>query len=304
MQALYAFIQSYDKDMNKGEKYLLNNIEKIYDLYIYLLLLVTEIKDHAEQTQKEAKNKRLPTQEDLTPSTRFLDNVIFKQLGFNAQLKKEVEQRKLSWGNEAELVRKIFNVIKAGETYKNYMSSTDTSYNAQKEFITTIYHEHIADHELLNFFFEEKNIFWVDDLDFVNAMVIKTIDGLNEQTSSTSPLMKLYKDEEDDKKFMIDLFRKTILSDEESEKYISEKTQNWEMDRIAMMDVLLMKMAITEILNFQSIPVKVSLNEYIEISKQYSTPKSKLFINGILDKLVFDFKAGDKIKKTGRGLME
>ena len=304
MQALYAFIQSYDKDINKGEKYLLNNIEKIYDLYIYLLLIVTEIKDHAEKTLNEAKNKKLPTQEDLNPTTRFIDNVIFKQLAFNSQLKREVEIRKLSWGDEAELIKKIFNAIKAGETYKNYMSSTDTAYKTQKEFITTIYYEHIADHELLNFFFEEKNIFWVDDLDFVNAMVMKTIESFNEQTSSATPLMKLYKDEADDMKFMIDLFRKTILQNEESEKYISEKTKNWEMDRIAMMDVLLMKMAITEILNFQNIPVKVSLNEYIEISKQYSTPKSKLFINGILDKLVYDFKANEQIKKTGRGLME
>ena len=304
MQALYAFIQSPDKDMAKGEKNLHNNISKIYDLYIHLLMLLGEIRDHAANTLEEAKNKHLPTPADINPNTRFIDNVVFKQLAANRNLEREIRERKISWQGESEMIKKIFQQIRDGESFKSFLASSDTSYKTQRDLIINIYSEFISGNETLEYYFEEKNIYWVDDIDFVNAMVIKTISALTESSDENTPLMKLYKDEEDDKKFMVDLFRKTILNDEESEKFIGEKTKNWEMDRIAMMDVLLMKMAITEILNFNNIPVKVSLNEYIEISKEYSTPKSKIFINGILDKLVADFKANDTIKKVGRGLME
>ena len=304
MQALYAFIQSPDKDMAKGEKNLHNNISKIYDLYIYLLMLLNEIRHHAENAIADARNKHLPTAQDINPSTRFIDNMVFKQLAANRNLEKEIRERKISWQEEGEMIRKIFQQIKEGESYKTFMASGDSSYNTQRDLIINIYSEFISGNEILEYYFEEKNIFWVDDIDFVNAMVIKTISALTESSDENTSLMKIYKDEEDDKKFIVDLFRKTIISNEETEKFIGEKTKNWEMDRIAMMDVLLMKMAITEILNFNNIPVKVSLNEYIEISKEYSTPKSKIFINGILDKLVADFRANDTIRKVGRGLME
>lgn len=304
MQALYAFFQSDNKDMVKGEREMFGSIDRIYDLYIFMLQLLVEVRHLAENAIEEGKNKRLPTPEDLNPNTKFIDNLFLRQLAANAQLAKEVSRRSISWQTEGELVKKVFNQIRNSEEYARYQASPDNSYKAHAEFIADIYRKYIAEFELLEHHFEEKSIYWVDDYYLVNVMLIKTIQSFEESRGENMKLMELYKDEEEDRQFVVDLYRKTIVSDKENEQYISEKTKNWEVERIAMMDVLLMKMAITEILNFPSIPVKVTLNEYIEISKLYSTPKSKGFINGILDKLVIDFKAQQKFRKAGRGLIE
>jgi N utilization substance protein B len=304
MQALYAYFQSDVKDLNKSEKQLLSSIHKIYDLYLYLLSLLLEIRDHAERVLEDAKSKRLPTAEDLSPNKKFIENKFLIQLSKNAVLQKELNARKISWQNEPELIKKIFNAIRSSDEYSQYLASDNDSYKSHKNFIEDVYKHEIAGLEAVHNLFEEIDIYWTDDIDFVNVMVIKTINSYSESATQHEGLFKLYKDAEEDKEFVEELFRKTIIHEETNEKYIGDKTKNWEVDRIAMMDVLLMKMAITEVLHFPSIPVKVSLNEYIELSKMYSTPKSKLFINGILDKLVMDFKTNKQIKKVGRGLME
>ena len=304
MQALYGFFQSDTKDLARGERELFNGIDKIYDLYIYQLSLLIELQHVARLLIEEAKTKRLPTQNDLDPNLKFLENKFLKQLTENIHLKREMNNRKIHWNNEFELVRKIYNNIKASEEYKQYMSSGDDSYATHRDFVIQLFKEHIADFELINHLYEEKNLHWGDDLYLVNPMVVKTIETFKEEATPDFPLLPLYKDREEDEQFVKDLFRQTALRNEETEKLIGDKTKNWEVERIAMMDVLLMKMAITEILHFSGIPVKVSLNEFIEISKMYSTPKSKIFINGILDKLVADFKKENKLNKMGRGLME
>ena len=304
MQALYAFFQSDNKDLAKGEREMFGSIERIYDLYVLMLLLIIDIRDLAVNTIEEGKNKRLPTPEDLNPNTKFIDNPFIRQLAENKQLAKEKTNRKMSWQTEGELVKKVFNQIRNSEEYARYMASPDNSYKTHTEFMIDVYRKYIAEFELLEHHFEEKSIYWVDDFYLVNVMVIKTMQSFEENRGDGMQLMPLYKDEEEDRQFVVELYRKTIMSDKENEQYIGDKTKNWEVERIAMMDVLLMKMAITEILNFPSIPVKVTLNEYIEISKLYSTPKSKGFINGILDKLVIDFKTQQKFRKVGRGLIE
>lgn len=304
MQGLYAFFQSETSDMEKSEQHLNHSIHKIYDLYIFLLLLLTEVRDFAENTLNEAKNKRLPTAEDLNPSLKFINNPILVLLSKNLQLKKEANARKIAWQEEPELIKKLYNAIKQSESYVAYMKSDDNSFKTQQNFIIDIYVDIIGEFESVRYFFEEKNIHWADDVDYVNSMVVKTIEAFTEQSDEKTALLPLYKDPEEDRKFVSDLFRKTIINDKENSDYVAEKTKNWEVDRIAVMDILLMKMAITELLHFSSVPIKVTLNEYIELSKDYSTPKSKIFINGILDKLVADFKRTEKIKKTGRGLME
>jgi N utilization substance protein B len=225
-------------------------------------------------------------------------------LAENIHLKREMNNRRISWNNEFELVRKIYNNIRASEDYDQYMNSSDDTYATHKNFVIQFFKEHIADFELLNQLYEERYLHWGDDLYLINPMVIKTIESFKEDTAPDFPLLPLYKDKEEDEQFVKELFRQTALRNGETEKLIGDKTKNWEVERIAMMDVLLMKMAITEILHFSGIPIKVSLNEFIEISKMYSTPKSKIFINGILDKLVADFKRENKLNKTGRGLME
>jgi N utilization substance protein B len=304
MQALYGFFQSDTRDLARGERDLFNGIDKIYDLYIYQLSLLIELQHVATVVMEEAKTKRLPTQNDLDPNLKFLENKFLKQLAENIHLKREINNRRINWNNEFELVRKIYNNIKASEEYKEYMSSSDDSYLTHRTLIAELFKEHIADYELVNHLYEEKNLHWGDDIYLINPMVVKTIESFKEDTAPDFPLMPLYKDREEDEQFVKDLFRQTALRNEETEKLIGDKTKNWEVERIAMMDVLLMKMAITEILHFSGIPVKVSLNEFIEISKMYSTPKSKIFINGILDKLVADFKKENKLNKMGRGLME
>lgn len=304
MQALYGFFQSDTRDLARAERDLFNGIEKIYDLYIYQLALLVELHHVANLVMEEAKTKRLPTQSDLDPNLKFLENKFLKQLSENIHLKREMNNRKISWNNEFELCRKIYNNIRASEEYKTYMNSDDNSYLMQRNFIIEMFKEHVADFELVNHLYEEKNLHWGDDIYLVNPIIVKTFETFKEDSPPDTSLMPLYKDREDDEQFIKDLFRQTAIRNEETEKLIGDKTKNWEVDRIAMMDVLLMKMAITEILHFSDIPVKVSLNEFIEISKMYSTPKSKIFINGILDKLVADFKRENKLNKAGRGLME
>jgi N utilization substance protein B len=304
MQALYAFFQGDSKDIAKGEREMFNGIDKLYELYHLLLLLLVEIRFNAVRSTEDAKNKLRPRAEDLNPNMRFIENTFLAKLDSNKALKKFAEGHKLSWNNEGELTRRILSNIRASETYLRYMNSPDHNFKADQEFILEIYKEHIADFELLENFLEEKNMFWFNDFDYVNSMVLKTIEGMSEKDNENARLMPLYKNEDEDRAFAVDLFRKTIVHDEENQKLIAEKTKNWEVDRIAMMDVLLMKMAITEILYFQTVPVKVSLNEYIEVSKAFSTPKSKVFINGILDKLVLDFKSSGRMQKVGRGLLE
>ena len=304
MQALYAFFQSDNNDFGKGERELFVGINKIYDLYIYQLAFLLELQHVANVLSEDAKNKKLPTSNDLNPNLKFIENKFIAQLGENIHLKREINNRKISWNNEFELVKKVFNNIKSSDDYGKYMNISDNSYETDRDFILDIFKEHIADFELINHLYEEKNLNWGDDIYLVNPMVVKTIESFKENSIPDFPLIPLYKDKEEDEQFIKDLFRQTILQEPETKKLIADKTQNWEVERIAMMDVLLMKMALTEILHFSSIPVKVTLNEFIEISKMYSTPKSKLFINGILDKLLIDFKTEGKLNKVGRGLME
>lgn len=303
MQAIYAFLQGDNNDLAKGEKELLKSINKIYDLYIYILLLLPELIDFGKARIDERKQKRLPTAEDLNPNTKFVDNLLLAKLSNNNSLRREAEVRKLSWSDQPELIKKIYNNIEASEEYAAYMGNDDNSYVAGQKFVQSVFKKYIATEEMLHFLFEEKSIYWVNDLDFINSMVVKTLGTISETAGDDAPLLPLLKDDED-RKFMLDLFHKTILHEKEYDALIKPKLQNWEMERVAFMDILLMKMAISEFLNFPTVPTKVSMNEYIEISKDYSTPQSKLFINGILDKILIDFKREDKIQKTGRGLME
>lgn len=303
MQALYAYFQSHNDDVVIGERELLKSINKLYDLYIYILLLIVDVVDFGKNRLEEGKLKRLPTAEDLNPNTRFVDNAIVSILDNSSLLTREIEARKLSWRDEPELIKKIYNSIKAMPEYAEYMNAQETNLEEDRKFIIKVFKSQIAGHEHLHFLFEEASIFWASDLDVVNTSVLKTLQAANDDEKQEW-LLKLYKDAEDDMKFVKDLYRKTILNSNEYSELIEGKTKNWEMERIAVLDIILMKMAVCELLNFKSIPTKVTLNEYIEISKDFSTPKSKVFINGILDQLLADFKKDNKLSKSGRGLLE
>ena len=298
MQALYGFIQGGQTEIEKKEKELSQSIEKIYDLYLYLLSLLIEVQHFAKLSIEDAKNKKLPSNDDLNPNMKFVENSILSNISSNPLLLKELHTRKISWQNDLDLVRKLFSDIKASEIYKEYMSSESSDPVFQAKFVESIIRNIIGDHELVNHYFEDKNIHWSDDMYIAINGLLKSIQGNNFQ------LLTLFKDSKEDKQFARDLFMKCAMHSAEFETMISAKTQNWELDRIAFLDVLLMKMALTEVLFFSSIPLKVSLDEYIEISKNYSSQKSKLFINGVLDKIIAELKNENKIVKTGRGLIE
>jgi len=304
MQALYAFFLSEDRNKVKHEKEMFSSFEKTYDLYLYLLLLLIEIRECGRNLITIRKAKQLPTKADINPNTRFIDNKIFSIISVNRQLAAETSKRNISWGNDNDAAQKLFSKIIESKLYSLYMNADATGFKNDKKFISDIYKEIILQDEFLQFIFEEKNIHWADDIDFVNTLVLKTIDYIPESAMDDLPLAHLYKDEKEDKKFAKELFQKVIEHSGEEEKLIQSKTENWELERIAFMDVLLMKMAITEFLHFPTIPVKVSLNEYIELAKQYSTPKSSVFVNGILDKLLAEFKNDGRLQKQGRGLVE
>lgn len=304
LQSLYAYYQHEQRDVIEGEKELFRSIDKVYDLYISFLLIFGELKHLAERRIEDNKNKKLPTEEDLNPNLKFLNNKVISFYASNEVLRKIAEERKVNWmgAAEQELMKKVFRTIVNAHEYHEYMEQSDDTLTQDQDFIVTIFKEYIANHEALLNFWEEESIFWMDDIDFVCSAVIRSIKNISLEKPK-SGVFSLYKNVQDDRSFVKDLYHQTIKMDEENADLIDQLTKNWELDRIARMDVILMKMAMTELQFFSSIPKKVTLNEYIEISKFYSTPRSNSFINGILDKAVARLEKEGKIKKIGRGLM-
>jgi N utilization substance protein B len=302
MQSIYAIIKSKSDDLAKEEKFLEFSVAGIYDLYILMLSLFIEIRNLAEKHQEIAKKKHLATSEELNPNRKFIDNQWLQNLNNNSSLKAYIKDYKLvNWKDDSEYVRLLFDQIKKSDIYKNYINSdNDISYKQDLKFINDIYTEIIAPNEKLFDYFEGKKLSWVDDIPFVNTLLLKNLKKIKSDTVFSKE--KLYKDEED-KKFAIDLFKKTALNHTEFNDDIDKMTPNWDTDRIAEIDFILMKMALIEFVYFPSIPTRVTINEYIEIAKDYSTAKSSFFINGVLDKLLKDYTGSDRIKKIGRGLL-
>lgn len=303
LQSLYAFFHSESNDLEKGEKDLFNSIDQVYDLYVSFFDLFIEIKDYEFRILEERKQKKLPTEADLKPNLKFVENAIFSGIENSESFKEAKKSRKITWADHDDVVRKILMKIKSSEAYQTYMENPSRDLEEDKKLVITIFKEFIADNELLRDHFEEENIYWYDDVFFVCSAIVKTIKAVGAKNDSFE-LFPLFKDEEDDRLFLTTIYRHTIMDDDQLGELIKEKTKNWEMDRIASMDMLLMKMGITELKRVESVPVKVTLNEFIELAKMYSTPKSKVFINGILDKVLIDLKRNGQIKKSGRGLME
>lgn len=305
LQILYAFYQTEDADYVTFEKELFTSMSKMYDLYIYFLLVFEELHDLAEGQLEGRKVKKRATEEDLNPSTKFLDNKIVQLFKVNAELKSKSESRKVNWKSDVkqDLLKKMYKTILESEVFEAYMADEGKSFVADKTFITELFKTEIANFGLLHDFLENESVYWQDDIDLVCAMVLKTIRNIEETDTKDLALMPLFKDEEDEVRYVQCLMRNIVDNDKEHTKLISKLTKNWDIDRIAKMDIIILKMAITELTVFPSIPVKVSLNEYIEIAKFYSSPQSKVFINGVLDKSILVLDKAGKINKSGRGLL-
>ncbi len=302
LQVLYAYYSSEEKSINNTEKELFFCIHKTYDLYHYLFALVIDIADYAEGRIEIRRNKHQPTQEDLNPNTKFISNLFINQLRTNRQLQGYLTQTKLSWVNHPELIKELYLIMIESEIYNEYINSEVRSFAEDRKFIERIFNKIFLVSEELYEVLEEQSIYWNDDIEFVISVITKTIKKFNEFSDSDQRLMPMYKDDED-RVFAKDLYRKSILNHDELQSLIKVHSSNWDVERIAFMDILMMQLAITEFLYFPSIPTKVTMNEYIELSKYYSTEKSRNFINGILDKTLKDLKKEGKINKAGRGLV-
>lgn len=302
MQAIYSHFQSGDEKQDIEEKNLLSSMDKIYDLYLYQLAFLVELQHEAYKEREDAKSKHFPTADDLLPETNFTRNKALNAITKSEELLALLKSKKISWSANSDQMNKIFRRIRNTDEYKSYFRLPQTSIEDDIEFIQFIYKTYVFDNEFVEGYYEELNIHWYDDIFVVNPAVSKTIKQIEEDKPVV--LLPLYKEKEEDREFAVELFRKVIRFSDEYEEWIKNKAQNWELERIAVMDIMLMKMAICEVLNFENVPIKVSLNEYIELAKSFSTPKSSVFINGILDKLVAELKEQGKIKKSGRGLIE
>lgn len=302
LQVLYAYYTSENKDIKLSEKELFFSIDKAYELYHFLLLLIIEVADYAESRIDLARNKRIPTHEDLNPNTRFIDNRLIHQLRDSTDLNSYQRKTKISWVNYPEFIKEIYHATTQASFYKDFMIGDEYAYAQDKKIVSRIYSDIILPSESLSQILEDKSIYWNDDLDFIMTMVLKTIKKIKEADHENLDLPELYKNEED-REFVQKLFRKSVVHRDLSLDLIREKASNWDLERIAFMDILIMQMAITEMIEFSSIPTKVTLNEFLEIAKYYSTEKSNSFINGVLDKIMIKLKDEKKIKKAGRGLI-
>ena len=302
LTVLYAFNRREDDDLPRAETELMFSIGKTYDLYHYLLLLLIDIADIASEKMDQALQKRIPTPEDLNPNRRFIDNAVILQLRNNKAFKKYISSTKLSWVNYSHIPRLLYNKMTGWEVYEEYMNSETGTYQIDKKFIARLFTELLAGSEDLLACLEEQSIYWNDDMEFVIVMIEKTIKKLKADSGENTPLMPLFKNE-DDKEFVKILFRKAIMNSKKTSELIDSNTTNWEVERIALMDILVMQLAITEVIEFPEIPVKVTLNEYIEMAKYYCTSKSSTFVNGILDNIIKEIREKGLINKSGRGLL-
>jgi N utilization substance protein B len=302
MQALYAYFKHDSSlSLNNCEKELLFSIQKTYDLYHYLLLLVIDVADFAQTRIDIARSKKIPSFEDLNPNSKFVTNKVIEQIRTNTDLENYLAHKKLSWVNYPELIKGLYNEIISTEEYKKYMNDSSGSYAADKSFVCFVFKNVMSRYEPLYADLEEQSIYWNDEVEFILGIIIKTIKKFNAEEESRR-LLPLFKNKEDEDFSQI-LLRKVILNHTAYSELIKKYSMNWDLERIAFLDILLMQMAIAEVIEFSSIPVKVTLNEYLELSKYYSTDKSSVFINGILDKVFEELKNTKQINKLGRGLI-
>ena len=308
LQALYAYIESGEDNTNNGIKHLLESIDKLYELFIWQLSFLVETKRFAENKITENKHKYIPTYEDLHPNLRYVNNRVLCAIEDNKDFRKQESALKINWADDPqEVVKNYYKLMKDSPEYKKYMADKTDNFANDKKFIVTMIKNYFADLDVLQDFYEDKSIYFCDDYHLVSSMLIEFFTKMKSFGPDTL-LPSIYKSDlaeaNADEKFIQDLFRETIKHEEEFGKLIADNTNNWEKERICLMDMIILKMALTEFVCFPYVPVKVTMNEYIEISKYFSTPKSKIFVNGILDKLAKKLTESGKIEKKGMGLLE
>lgn len=302
LQSIYALRQSNNPDLEKQEKFLFYSIDQMLDLYALSLQLLVEMRKADRKFLITSQQKHLATSEEKNFSTTFLDNKVLDLIEQNEDLSNYIENKKLNyWELDGEYVTILLKDLRAKDFYKEYILKQNTSFKEDQDFLVSLFKKVIAPSDKYYEYIEDKRLTWVDDFPIVNTALAKMLAKISEKNVRTILLPELYKNQ-DDKQYAKQLFTKVVLNDEKLSQEIEGKTPNWDKERIAEMDMIILKMGIAEFLHFPSIPVRATINEYLEIAKEYSTPKSSIFINGILDKLVKEFETSKKLNKIGRGL--
>lgn len=289
LQIVYSYYQNGNNDLKVAENELLFSLRKSYDLYHYFLLLLIEVTNLQKRILETRKNKYMPTAAELNPNTRLIDNRFVAQLEQNESLRKYVSEQGISWSNDEDFIKSVLDLILSSELYGEYLDNENDSYETDKEFWRSAFKKLICGHEMIEDYLEDKSIYWNDDIGIVETFTLKTIKQFSEKEGDKQKLLPMFKDLED-QSFAIKLFRQSLLKGTELRERINKHMKNWETERIANMDLIIMQVALAEILTFPSIPINVTLNEYIDAAKYYSTPKSGTFINGILDSVVGELK--------------
>ncbi|MEP2934984.1 MAG: transcription antitermination protein NusB [Gilvibacter sp.] len=302
LQNIYAFNKTDHGDLAKQEKFLVYSIEQTRDLHLLLLALLAAIHKHAQTQIEKRKQLHLASKEDLNPDRSFVDNPIFSKISDNPFLADLVKKQKLDvWEHDNEYVSLLYKDLIASELYEDYLAKPAKTLEDHRQFAADMFKKIVAPNDKLYDYLEDKRLTWLDDFPLVNTGLVKMLRKISPATEDSQIVPDLYKND-DDLDFGIKLFKKVVLKDEELTKDVIQKTPNWDKERIADMDMILIKMGLAEFLFFPSIPVKVTINEYLEIAKEYSTPKSSIFINGILDKSIGEYTASKRLNKIGRGL--
>ena len=304
LQSIYAYRQTESSNLPQAERHLLEEVDGLYKLFVYLLSFWVEVKQFAERRIEENKLQHFPTEEDLNPNLKFVNNRILKALDDNQHLMKLEGQYKINWADSREdFIRNMFVKLMETPEYQEYMNNGKDSFNDDKRFLVTVIDTYMPENGLLYDYFSDRDLTYNSDYQMAVYLLWKFVSEMPANFNASSPLPPVYKNEVEDKEFVVKLFEKTILHADEYMELVKANISNWDYDRLALMDKILIFMALTEFTEFHSIPVKVTINEYIEISKFYSTPESRRFINGVLDKLASELKEEGKLVKTGLGLV-
>ena len=301
VKAVYAHTQCEGMTPVASEKNLVASIDKAYDLYFHLLALVPEIAEYAAERIRIGENKKLPTYDDLHPNRKFVENKVIARLNEDEELQAQLKARKLSWANHRDLIVALYNALIRQPFYQKYMLSPERSFREDAQLVSDIYMTMLEEFEPLDRVLEEQSILWNDDLGFLLTMVSRTILSMREAHEAIK-LMPQFKSEED-LDFAKSLLRNAIAGFERISLLLDNSMQNWDIERVALMDQIILITAIAEAENFPSIPVRVTMNEYIDIAKCYSTDSSGGFINGLLDKIISRLTEEGKIVKSGKGLL-
>lgn len=303
MQTLYAMQQTNSDNLEKEEKFLVHSLESVFELYLILLSILTEMVLKENEFIELSKNKHLATFEEKNPNLKFVNNIVFHVLLKNSALTKALVDRKINnWKVNDDYISLFLSELKETDFYIAFMQNKQNSFEQDLDFAIQLFETFIAPNTKLYEYLEDFKLTWIDDIPLVNTLILKQLKAIKNTDTGNFKLPKLFNDTED-KDFGLQLFKKTVLNSTQLAKEFANKTPNWEQDRIAEVDLIILKMAICEFLKFPSIPTKVTINEYLELAKEYSTPKSSIFINGILDNLVKEFNLNNRINKTGRGLL-